>query len=174
MNKNRWRYRFFSVLVSLALLPAALSAQFLNMQIEVDPEVEIMVERPLNFGQIIANTGLVQIDLGHPGMGIFAIRAIRTQRMLLSLRQSGHLDHPDLDEQIPVELMLAYNDFGVNDFRESKPVDSDFEEIVLQPSPENPDSTWSTAYLYVFGNINVANIPAGMYTGDAVLHIEYE
>lgn len=174
MNRNRWTYRCCSILIGLALLPAAAAAQFLNLQIEVDPEMDIVVERPLDFGQIIANTGLVQIDLGHPGMGIFAIRAIRTQRMFLSLRQWGYLEHPELDDRIPVELMLSYNENGINDFRESRPVESDSEEIIIQPSPGSPDDTWSTAYLYVYGNIDVANIPAGMYTGNAVLHIEYE
>jgi hypothetical protein len=76
----------------LCAVPA--SAQFLNIQIDVDPEVETLVEQDLDFGQVVAGSGFQPIPPGSPSMGIFRIRALRTQRLLISLEADERWSTP--------------------------------------------------------------------------------
>lgn len=150
------------------------NAQFLNIQIEIEPETNTRVEQSLDFGQVSTNTGLLQINPGDPNMGIFSINAVRTQRILLSMQTPDFLEHPNLDAQIPMDLQLAYVNFGINDYRQSQPVVNTQEELVIYPPPNQPENEWSSAYLYVYGSIDIGNVPSGVYVGDVTLSIEFE
>ncbi|MEX0769411.1 MAG: hypothetical protein WD035_01685 [Balneolaceae bacterium] len=129
--------RFFTypLIVFLLLLPVAGFAQFLSIEIEVEPETDARVEQSLDFGQIISNSGLVQINPGDPNMGVFSINAVRWQRILLSMQTPDFLEHPNLDSRVPLDLQLAYVDFGVNDYRLARQLTSPQEELVIYPPP---------------------------------------
>lgn len=152
------------------------NSQFLNLQIDVDPEVDTRVMQPLDFGQLMAGTGLHEIALGSPSVGIFYIRALRTQELLISLEHDEELRHsnPRVDAIIPIELFANYTSFGVDDYRESTPMGSILEPVVIEGPPDNPQSTWSGMYVYIYGAIDLGNVPVGTYSGEVVLTIYYE
>ncbi|MEX2600577.1 MAG: hypothetical protein WD355_02945 [Balneolaceae bacterium] len=168
--------RLFTILLLFlfAFSPARGFGQFLTIEIEVEPETNTQVEQALNFGQVISNAGLVQINLGDPNMGVFSIFSVRTSRMLVSLETPDFLEHPDLDARIPIDLQLAYVNFGVNDFRLSEPLLDSEREIVIENPPNQPNAEWSSAYLYVYGSIDIGNVPNGMYQGDVLMSVEFE
>lgn len=168
--------RYIPVILFVLLLPFTVQAQFLNIQIDVEPEVETLVDRSFNFGQIVVGSGFNEVPLGAPGMGIFQIRALRTQRILISLESDETLRHtdPNVDASIPIELSASFTNNGVEDFRTSTPFSNFTENIVLEGPPQNPTATWSSIFVYVYGNINIGNIPTGIYEGDVVLTVIYE
>lgn len=163
-----------TLLILLSCIPARSFGQFLIVEIEVEPETNTQVEQALNFGQVISNAGLVQINIGDPNMGVFSIYSVRTSRMLVSLETPDFLEHPELDARIPIDLQLAYVNFGVNDFRLAQPLLDSEREIVIENPPNQPNAEWSSAYLYVYGSIDIGNVPNGSYLGDVLMSVEFE
>lgn len=156
----------------MTLLPASVSGQFLNIQIDIEPEVDTRVEQSLDFGEIITGEGLQQIPLGSRHMGIFHIRALRTQRLLVSLDADTELTHESSNTSIPIELYANYTNDGVDNYQNSVEMGSTLETIVIEA--QNPESTWSSMYIYIYGNIDMGNVPMGVYRGEVVLTVIYE
>lgn len=171
-------YSIFFLLATLllSLLPIIAQSQSLNIQIDVEPEVETTVERSLDFGQVITGMGLQTIPPGSPNMGVFQIRALQTQRLIIQMESDRELQHenPDILDTIPIELQAAYTNFGMEDFELSTPLNDIGQSIVLESQSSNQDSAWSSLYIYVFGNVEIGNVPEGVYTGEVVLTVIYE
>lgn len=150
--------------------------QFMNIEINVQPEVETSVNQSLDFGQIVAGAGLQDIPLGSPSMGVFQIRALNAQSLIISLEPVSELLHEELGEMaaIPITLRASYTQNGVDNYRQSRPLDGYMEYITLEPPPQNPGSAWSSIFLYVYGSIDLGIVPAGVYTGEIVLTVIYE
>ncbi|MEX0647093.1 MAG: hypothetical protein WEA56_12015 [Balneolaceae bacterium] len=156
--------------------PVQVSAQFINIQIDVEPEVETIVEQSLDFGQVISGSGLQQIAPGDASMGIFKLNALRTQKLLVSLEPDEVLTHanPAVTASIPINLQAAYTNNGISDVRNSVPLNSLYENIIVEGPPANPRSTWSAVHIYIYGSIDIGNTPAGIYRGQVVLTVIYE
>ncbi|MCC5914564.1 MAG: hypothetical protein JJU46_09340 [Balneolaceae bacterium] len=170
--------KFLITLIPLFILalPLTAEAQYMDVQINVEPEVLTSVEQDLDFGLLITGTGFQEIPLGSPSMGIFRIRALQTQSLILNIEYEGELrsTDPDIVETIPFELNASYTSDNRNDFRESRPMNGATEEIIIEQSNRNPDSEWSGVYLYMYGGIMLGNIPPGSYRGDIVLTVIYQ
>ena len=158
------------------LLPASVNGQFLNIQIDVEPEVDTRVEQSLDFGEIMTGEGLQQIQLGSPNMGIFHIRALRTQRLLVSLDADTELTHESssINATVPIQLYANYTNDGVDNYLNSEEMGSTLETIVVEAPPHSPESVWSSMYLYIYGDIDMGNVPTGVYRGEVVLTVIYE
>lgn len=159
-----------------ALWGKGIQAQSLSIQLDVEPEVETLVDQPLDFGQLIAGSGFQEVPLGSPNMGIFQVRALNAQRLILSLDATDELFHDELGQlaTIPVNLNASYTSNSVDDFRQSTPLNTLFEPVTLEGPPQNPDAVWSRVYLYIYGNINLGLVPPGLYRGEVVLTVIYE
>lgn len=164
------------LILILLLFPVLSNGQSLNIQIDVDPRVETTVEQNLDFGQVIGGAGRQSIMPGSPEMGIFKIRALRTQQLIIQMDGDEELLHenPDILDSIPLDLSASYTNFGVEDYELSTPLSSIGESIVLETSNENPESEWSSLYIYVFGDVDVDQVREGLYTGEVVLTVIYE
>lgn len=164
----------------LLLLPVLQSvqvqAQFLNIQIDVEPSVDTDVEQRLDFGQLVGGSGVQEIPLGSPNMGVFHIRALRTQRMMISINADRELVHqnPNITASIPMQIFGNYTNDGVDNFRNSTALSDELEMIIVEPPPGNPESVWSGIYIYIYGAIDLRNVPLGTYSGDIVLTVVYE
>lgn len=151
-------------------------AQSLNVQLDVEPQVETTVERDLDFGQVIGGIGTQSVMPGSPNMGIFRVRALRTQQLIIQLDADEELQHedPDVLDSIPISLGASYTNFGMEEFDLSTPLNSLGESIVLETSRANPGSDWSSLYIYIFGDVDIGTIRDGLYTGEVVLTVIYE
>ena len=158
------------------LIAGSLRAQSFTIELDVEPRVETTVNQSLDFGQIITGTGLQEIPLGSPSMGIFQIRTLNAQNLIISLDPASELVHEELGEMasIPLNLQVNYTRNGVDDFRQSVPLTGFEEYITLEPPPQNPQSAWTSVFLYVYGSIDLGMVPSGIYTGDVVLSVIYE
>ncbi|MAL16722.1 MAG: hypothetical protein CL670_08890 [Balneola sp.] len=170
--------RFVSIfLFALSLSPIA-HAQYINLQLKIEPELSATIEQDLNFGTQVTNSGRTEIQLGDVNMGVFSIKAFHTQNVYLNLHYPNALsnDNPAIDSDIPLELNLAYNNTGTNNANNSNPVPSNggFISIHEYTALESRNDVWKQMYLYVYGAIEIGNIPNGVYTGDIVLSVDYD
>lgn len=156
--------------------PTESQAQFLNIQIDVEPSVDTVVEQQLDFGQMISGSGLQEIPLGSPNMGVFHIRALRTQRMLISIDADPALIHanPNINASIPMEIFANFTNDGIDNFRTSNALSDQLETIIVETPDNNPDATWSGIYIYIYGSIDLRNVPLGTYSGNIILTVVYE
>lgn len=171
------KYLLLAALLAIGLgTPVTTTAQFLNIQIDVEPEVETVVDRSLDFGQVIPGAGLQSIPPGSPNMGIFRIRALNTQRLIIQLDADEELLHsdPDILDTIPINLEAAYTNFGLQDFELSTELNDLNQSIVMEAPPENPEAAWSSLYIYIYGGVDIGNVSDGVYTGNVVLTVIYE
>lgn len=164
------------LLLNLILLFSDVHAQFMNFQIEIEPRVDAVVNQQLNFGQLVGGSGLQEITLGSPNMGIFHIRALRTQHMMISVEPDSVLIHENraLNASIPMQIYANYTNYGIDDYRNSIAFSDGFESIVIEAPPNTPESQWSGLYIYIYGTIDLRNVPLGLYSGEIRLTIVYE
>ena len=170
--------RTFAKILSLffvLILPQALSAQFMNIQISIEPELSAEVEQVLTFGNVISNSGILEIKLGDLSTGIFSIRAIRSQSLYIQLIHPNALlrvNNPT--DQIPLSLQISYNNSGNNNVSNAQVLEGSSGAIIIDGSEKNSGEFWLKLYLYLYGYIDVGNVPNGIYKGDVVLFISYD
>ena len=167
----------YILLLFLSLSPFA-RAQFINLQLKIEPELSATVEQDLDFGTLISNSGRTEIQLGDVNMGVFSIKAFHTQNVYLNLQYPDVLsnENPAVDDVIPIELNMSYNNTGNNNAVNSSPLSSNngFVSVHENTELENRNDIWKQLYIYVYGAIEVGNIPNGVYTGDIVLSVDYD
>lgn len=152
--------------------------QFINLQLRVEAELSATVEQDLDFGTQITNSGRTEIQLGDVNMGVFSIRAFRTQNVYINLEYPDVLtsSEPQVDAQIPLELNLSYNNSGTNTISNSTPLPANNGMVSVHESTrfEFDNEIWKELFIYVYGAIDVGNIPNGIYTGDIILSVDYD
>lgn len=170
---KRLPYILFFLIVSL---PS--QAQFINLQLTIDAELTATVEQPLDFGTQLTNAGRIDIGLGDVNMGIFSIRAFRTQNIFIELDYPTALrnPNPEVSEDIPLDLSLAYNNSGTNSIENATqlPAENGFISITENTQTAYDSEIWKELFLYVYGSIDVGNVPNGIYSGDIVLTVDFD
>ncbi|MFU8811903.1 MAG: hypothetical protein ACNA78_02990 [Balneolaceae bacterium] len=166
----------FGLLVLLIwLLPGAAGAQFLSVQLEIPAEVETLVDRPLQFGTVISGGGLRRIPLGSQDMGVFRLRILNTQQIIIELQPSEEFTStsPNSTSAIPFQMDAAVT-VGVNNYRQSRPLHPGQNMVAIEQPAQLRNPEWINAFVYIFGAIEVGDIPEGVYTGEIVLTVFYE
>lgn len=170
--------RLITCLIFVTGVNTAATAQFINLQLKVEPELSATVEQSLDFGTQIVNTGRTNISLGDVNMGVFSIRAFHTQNIYMSLSYPEYLINSNSQsaDQIPLELSINYNNSGKNIPDKSIPLpdNNGFISVHERNSNTNRSDIWQELYIYVHGSIEVGNIANGLYTGDIILSIDYD
>ena len=164
--------------IFISLFSCSIQAQFINLQLKVEPELSATVEQDLDFGTLVTNSGRTEIQLGDVNMGVFSIRAFHTQNIYLNLQYPEVLrsDDPEINEEIPLQLGMSYNNSGDNNAINSTNLvaNNGFVSIHEDTELENRNDIWKQMYIYVYGAIEVGNIPNGVYTGEIVLSVDYD
>lgn len=158
-----------------AAMPA--HAQFMNLSMEVEPELSVEVVQDLNFGAFIANSGIQRINKNSPNIGIFEIRAFGNQNVVVSLNIPDSLtsSDPSVQEQVPLTLRASYSNIVNRSAANSVLIDGNRASFpISQTSPLAGVRQWQQAYIYIFGEVMIGDIPQGEYTGSLVLSVEYQ
>lgn len=172
--------KFVSIALIIHFNVINVSAQFLNLQITIEPELSASVESDLSFGDLAINSGTFNVGLGDIGMGVFNIKAYHTQSIFISLDYPPALTHPNptVIDQIPIDISMAYNNSGTNKAKSATILTNNAGYVPLNSNTHYTEiasaEIWKSVYIYVFGSISVGNITQGEYSGDVVLHIEYD
>jgi hypothetical protein len=161
--------------MALYAAPEHVLGQYITVELEIPAEVDADVLQSLDFGTLISNSGTHRVDLGHPDMGIFSLRVLQAQSMLFNLQLPDYLEHssPDTPARIPISLEAAYTNTGVDDPGLAQLITSPYEEVVMA-LPDNPGRVWATAFIFLFGEVEVGDVPDGTYRGEIILNVEYE
>ena len=171
------KHSIFLALLFVLVSPK-LSAQFINLNINIEPELSVTVEQNLNFGTIVANSGLHTIPLGAINSGVYSIRAYHTQNIYITLNSPEFLinESSNSTDRIPITLNAAFNNSGVDNQKLAITLENNTGYFpVHNPSSSNlKTDVWQALYLYMFGTIDVGNIANGTYSGLVVLFIEYD
>lgn len=163
----------------LLFLPFLLTApaengysQFLDLELDVDSELTATTERPLHFGTLSPNSGRVEIPFGAVNMGIFSIRALELQNLVVSIDmpEELHHDNPAVEEAVPLDLQARYG-YSPQNYQTSEPLPELTSSITVAPTPG--PGPWSIFYIFIYGSVNLGNVPDGVYGNDIVLNVEY-
>lgn len=165
------------VLTGFMLLSSTAStyAQFLNLNLNVEPELKTQSVQPVDFSSFSLNDGVEKIDVTDERSGIFSIYGYAQQQVHVFLETPEKLTHTlQSREELPVNLQAAYNNFGENDPVNVIPFEEGSADFKIHENADIQTKTRSETYIYIFGEINVENSIPGNYAGEAVLKIEYE
>ena len=171
----------FSICLIIFLNVHNLNAQFINLQITVEPELSASVEKELNFGELVVNSGSYDINFGDINMGIFNIKAFHTQNLFIRVDHPSTLIHsdPSILDEIQIDFSIAYNYSGNNNLSLATILNNN--NSAYLPIQSNTSSNeigkgevWKKVYLYIFGSINVGNITPGVYNGELSLNVAYD
>lgn len=173
--------KYYCLIIWLILLSThEISAQFINLQIRVEPELSATVEQNLSFGQLVINSGISEVELGDLNMGIFNIRAYYTQNIFVSIDYPESLQHenPAIEDNIPLEINVSYNNSGSRNINNAIFLEDNNGYLPVSERATRAQNVsqdyWQELYLYVYGTINVGNINEGEYNGEILLLIEYD
>jgi hypothetical protein len=158
----------------IVLCPFESYGQTLQFNMNVQPELGVEVLQDLNFGTVVTNSGRHQIRLGNPQMGIFKIRALTAQSAIITLRKPDHLTQSagqDTTNIVPINLDAAYSSHTGN-YQDVLPFANN--ELRISLSGDNDKQVWDTGYVYIFGSLNIGDIPPGAYSAPLVLNVVYE
>ena len=161
-------------LLLLTFFPICSNAQFLNLEIDIEPSLTVSVLQTLDFGTVITNSGITRIAPGEPGMGVFLIDALNTQQLLIEFEKPERLTNKESDESIPIDINAAFSEFGRDNILESQPILNNPEQVILRTTPDNQANVWARSYIYIYGSLVVGPVSEGFYTGELVLNITYE
>ncbi|MFA5667817.1 MAG: hypothetical protein WC967_01140 [Balneolaceae bacterium] len=158
---------------------------------------ELNIGEDLDFGLLIQNEGVVNIPIADSK--VMTIQGVKYLDVIVditadaSLLLNGDLlciNDPSCS--IPYTLMASYANNGTNTFSEAVnfTVSSNIASAQFptkrrpvgppRPPPTpvykgyNPNIYLETAYLYIYGSLNVGNVNAGSYTGNITVSISYD
>lgn len=156
----------------LLLFPSITRSQFLDLRLDVDSELTASTEQPLNFGTLTTNSGQRHIKLGSMNMGIFSITALEHQLLLVTLDKPDVLrhDNPAIDATVPLTLYTRYN-FSSKDYQTAKPLPEATSYLKVKSNPD--PGPWNTIYIFMYGSVDIGDIPDGVYSNEIVLNVEY-
>lgn len=176
-----------ALLVLVCAVYSPLRSQSIQFSIYVSSELNAAKQQDLDFGITIQNQGAVQVNLGDPGMGVFSITGNEQFDVAVDLTAPANLTHdgggPDV---IPITLHMAYANQGVNDINDAIVVSGSATRFPIKaradgaptPPPTPPHGNYTapqaTAYLYIYGSINVGAIAEGSYSGSVTLSVNYD
>lgn len=175
---NGLKYFPILILAIFSFSAAPSYSQFILFSMEVEPEIQATSVRDLNFGVRSLEEGTVYIGLGDQGMGIFQIRGLADQLLLVDLDFPGFLEHPDplVKDRAPVDIQAAYSNLGENNPDQAVPFGNSTVSFTILNIRESPPSDeiedWSSAYIYLYGNLTIPDIEPGTYRGTIVLTID--
>ena len=175
-------------IIFIVFIPMLMHAQTIQFSIYVEDELSATQESDLDFQQVVAGQGLTQISIGDQGMGVFSITGNEDLDVIVTLTPpvSDQLTQVSGTDVIPFTMDWAYANRGQNDINDATFVTGNSARFRMRardggppgapPNPQRANYTPenATAYIYIFGSIDVGNISSGQYTGTATLTVEYD
>jgi len=177
-------------IVFLILIPALGYPQTIQFSIYVEDELTASQESDMQFDQVVSGQGLTQINPGDAGMGVFSITGNEDLDVIVTLDAPAQLTNTTSPSDIiPItEFSWAYqnNGAGMYNINRAKIVPGNSARFQMKertggppgppPTPQRSNYTPTdvTAYIFVFGAIDVGDVPTGLYAGTVTLTVEYD
>lgn len=181
------RNRLTYITILMLFVVNSISAQVITFSVHVSSSLNATKDQDMDFGTLIAGTGLTEINLGDAGMGVFAITGNEEMDVIVTLTAPANLTHTGASSDvIPFTLNFAYANKGANDVNQATVGTGGTARFQMREresgpagAPPTPPSshhtpTEATAYLYIYGTLNIGAIDAGTYTADVDLEVLYD
>ncbi|MDI6401975.1 hypothetical protein QLX67_08215 [Balneolaceae bacterium ANBcel3] len=168
------------ILFAFILMPCVSHGQFIRLSFDIESELIVEELRSLYFGEVVANAGVVRIPLGDMDMGVYRISGPPNLVVTLALDLPDYLtieDEEGAEFQIPVSLETAYINRGVNQASEAMPMPPSFRFPIMADAPATPPGQpvpSSSAFVYVYGEIDIGDIPPGNYSANVFMSVEFD
>lgn len=158
---------------------------------------ELNPSEDLDFGTIIQSQGLTNIDITNAK--VLTLEGVKYLDVLLDITADDYLllngdlgCETDPSCRIAFTLQAAYANRGDNDTNEaynmtvlSNIASAQFQILQRESGPPGPPPTPvyegynpslfnETAYIYIFGSINVGSVDAGSYSGQIMVTLNYD
>ena len=153
---------------------------------------ELIPSEELDFGTIIQNQGLTTIDITNAK--VLTLEGVKYLDVLLDITADDYLllngdlgCETDPTCRIAFTLQAAYANRGDNDTNEaynmtvlSNVASAQFQILQRESGPPGPPPTPvyegynETAYIYIFGSLNVGSVDAGSYSGQIMVTLNYD
>ncbi len=172
------------LLITLSAQP--ILGQTINFSVHVSSSLDATKDADMTFPQVFAGDGITAIGKGDGGMGIFAISGNEELDVEVTLVAPDSLIHETYPAQkMKLDLQFAYANHGVNDVNQSVTASGNTARFQMRErdsgpagAPPTPPSSAHTpqivtAYLYVFGTIDVGMVTSGAYLGTVDLYVQY-
>ncbi len=185
--ENCAKYTIRLLLLGQLVLTGFIFPQSIQFSVYVESELNATKQQDLDFENVIVSQGATPVNLGDPGMGVFAITGNQDLDVIVTLDVPANLTRvgggPDV---IPFSLDFAYANKGENDINDAILVPSNSTRFQLlgrtggpagrPPTPPNASfiPSESTAYIYIYGSLDIGAIAPGAYSGTVTLTVEYD
>lgn len=181
-------YKFFFTLLCIFAVHSSCLAQEINFGQYAQQNIEVTLLNPgtaMDFGQVLAGEGLVSIALSDPNVAVFSIEAEFDKDLFVTISAPPTLDL-DMSNSIPFTMKAAFANNGNDNIAEATLISGNaarFPVLRRQTRPPGTPPTpqhkgyatpTATAYLYIYGDISVGSVPAGIYSGTINITISYE
>lgn len=166
--------RIIYIIFIIALLTQAGYAQRGNVKAQGNQDIVVTnlgTPSDLNFGTLLQNQGMVQIQLTDAEAVVLQVEGKENQRVRVTFTPPSDL-RLDATNALPFTLGAAYNDTGNNNPAGATTISGTTDTFKL-PKVKGSDKI-GTAYLYIYGDITVGNVRAGSYTGTINVFVEYD
>jgi len=173
------------LLTLLACVPV--QGQTIQFSLHVASSLDATKDQDMDFETIVAGTGIHDINLGDTGMGVFAITGDDDLDVIVSMIPPANLANTGISgDVIPFTLKFAYANRGSNDINQAIEVNGGTARFQIRqrtggpagapptPPSNNYTPSQSTAYIYVYGSLNVGSVDAGTYAGIVQLSVIYD
>jgi hypothetical protein len=139
----------------------------------------------VNFGHVITNEGTVSILKGGTGMGKLKVTGQENMDITVNIPSIVKLYDASNSNYMNYTIRAAYNNLGKDNYIQTKPFNlptQTFRMVGRNQGPPAPPPTPShkgytppsgSAWLYLFGDLNVTNVPAGSYHGTIPITVIY-
>lgn len=170
-NTAHWLATAFFLFILVAI-PLCTQGQFIDLRLRIDSELTATTEQQLSFGKLPSNSGRKSIELGSLNMGVFSITGLEKQRLLIDLQKPDQLihDNPAIEETVPLQLFARYA-YTAQGYDGSVPLTESTNSIKIKSNPD--PGPWNTIYLFIYGSVDIGNVPDGVYSNQIVLNVEY-
>ncbi len=148
-------------------------SQFLQFNLQVEPEIRAYVAQPLDFGTVLSNSGRISIEPGSPRMGIFEITAMNNQFVEVTIDYPEQLEtsnNPGNENVIPLQLHARYTPSDNVGFGSAINFNGNTANFEIGSNVSSTHN-WEVARVYVYGSAEVGNVASGVYTGAILLQV---
>ena len=154
----------------------------------------------LNFGTILTNDGLINIDLLSSDIAVYSLEGNKFLDVRVTIFSPGFIylngdtNCPDATCRIPLQVFGAYANRGVDNVNQSIIMNGPPNNVTARfpikyrgNAPPGPPPTpvyqgyqpnaaqfLETAYLYIYGNITVGSHIVGAYSSNVNITLNYE
>lgn len=157
------------------LSPATGNEHSSTVGVSLSAAEELVVDgvRDLDFGSLLIGSGVTSVAVTDPGAGLFSISGASNRRVRVTLSPPSVLTNGNGDS-IVLTSGAAYNNLGpaASDPSGAIAFTGNTASFHIDATGVAPPKQ-STAYVWIYGDLDVGNVPPGNYTAIYTLTAEY-